>query len=257
MSNPPPPPPRAYICKGGRAGRRQRACRCATRTSPAAATACTRRSTATRAPSTRRRSTSAATARRPCRTGSAIRFDAGIWVVIEGPTNITKTNTISGAAWNNLVARTVQRLTRGAMNMAVTQEQAHCGSPTPSRSSSTTSTRRSSASARSSSSSIAALLSDGPRAARGLPGHRQDRAREGARQHARRHELAHPVHPRPAAVRRHGRARSTTRARALRVPPRARSSPRSCSPTRSTARARRRSRPCSRSWRRAWSPSTA
>ena len=31
-----------------------------------------------------------------------VRFDAGIWVVIEGPTNISKTNTISGAQWNAL-----------------------------------------------------------------------------------------------------------------------------------------------------------
>jgi len=31
-----------------------------------------------------------------------IRNDNGIWVVIEGPTNISKTNTISGAQWNAL-----------------------------------------------------------------------------------------------------------------------------------------------------------
>ena len=37
-----------------------------------------------------------------------------IWVEIEGPTSITKTNIIPATGWNYLLARTVQRLTRGA-----------------------------------------------------------------------------------------------------------------------------------------------
>ena len=97
----------------------------------------------------------------------------------------------------------------------------------------------------------------GPRAARGRPRHRQDEPREGARRHGAGHEQPHPVHARPAAVRRHGRHDLRPGAAPVRVPPRARSSPRSCSPTRSTAPRRRRSRRCSRSWRSRASPSTA
>jgi len=33
-----------------------------------------------------------------------VRFDAQIWVVIEGPTSISRTNIISGTQWNNLPA---------------------------------------------------------------------------------------------------------------------------------------------------------
>ena len=67
---------------------------------------------------------------------------------------------------------------------------------------------------------------------------------------------ARAVHGRPAA-RRHRRLADLQPARgALRVPARARSSPTSCSSTRSTAPRRRRSRACSSACRSATSPST-
>ncbi len=59
------------------------------------------------------------------------------------------------------------------------------------------------------------------RAARGLPGNRQDRARQGAREHARRHQFPHPVHARPAALGCHGRHDLRPGQGPVRVPPRA------------------------------------
>ncbi len=97
----------------------------------------------------------------------------------------------------------------------------------------------------------------GPPARRGLPGHRQDDAGAGAGQHRAGEPRADPVHPRPVAVR-CDRGDGLRPAQGhLRVPPRGRSSTRSCSPTRSTAPRPRPSRRCWRSWRRVASPSTA
>ena len=66
----------------------------------------------------------------------------------------------------------------------------------------------------------------------------------------------HPVHARPAAVRRHRRVGVEPGRQRVRVPARRRVRRTSCSPTRSTARRRRRSRRCSRRWRSARSRST-
>ena len=96
-----------------------------------------------------------------------------------------------------------------------------------------------------------------PPADRGRPGRRQDQPRQGARGIDRLHVEARPVHPRPAADRPRRRQRLRTLDREVPVPARARCSPTSCSPTRSTGPRRRRSRRCSRRWRSARSPSTA
>ena len=72
----------------------------------------------------------------------------------------------------------------------------------------------------------------GPPDHRGLPGRRQDDAREGARALARLQLLAHPVHARPAAVGHHGRQRLRPAHERIRLPRRARSSRTSSSSTR-------------------------
>ena len=59
----------------------------------------------------------------------------------------------------------------------------------------------------------------GPPDHRGLPGRREDDAREGARALARRLVLPPPVHARPAAVRRHRRERVQPAHERVRVPP--------------------------------------
>ena len=96
----------------------------------------------------------------------------------------------------------------------------------------------------------------GPPPDRGRARRRQDVARQGDRPRDRRLVAAHPVHPRPAADRRHRRVDLEPHQQRLRVPARARCSRTSCSPTRSTARRRRRSRRCSSRWRSARSRST-
>ena len=80
---------------------------------------------------------------------------------------------------------------------------------------------------------------------RGLPGRREDDAREGARALARLLVLPAPVHARPAAVRRHRRQRLRPARRTSSSSGRARSSRTCCSSTRSTAPRRRRRRRCS------------
>ena len=84
----------------------------------------------------------------------------------------------------------------------------------------------------------------------GHAGHGQDAARAHARERARPHVQAHPVHARPDADRRHGhrhpRGGHVARAAAPGRSCRARCSRTCCSPTRSTARRRRRSPRCSR-----------
>ena len=86
----------------------------------------------------------------------------------------------------------------------------------------------------------------GPRAARGRARHRQDHAGPGAVGVDRGVVHPHPVHARPAAVRRHRRHRSTTRRPRRSSSTRGRSSPTSSSATRSTGRRPRPSRRCSR-----------
>ena len=92
----------------------------------------------------------------------------------------------------------------------------------------------------------------------GAPGSGQDAAHphDGAR--ARPEVLAHPVHARPDAVRHHrhrpGAGRRGDRPARRWCSRPGRSSPTSCSPTKSTARRRRRSRRCSRRCRSTASP---
>ena len=88
-----------------------------------------------------------------------------------------------------------------------------------------------------------------PPADRGHPGRGQVHAGAGAGRDAGPQVFADPVHERPAAGRRAGRV-DLRRARAvLPLPCRARSSARSCSPTKSTARRPRRRARCSRRWK--------
>ena len=69
---------------------------------------------------------------------------------------------------------------------------------------------------------LAAMLAEGHVLLEDAPGHRQDQPREGARRHRAGHEQPHPVHARPAALRRHGRHDLRPGAAPVRVPPRAR-----------------------------------
>ena len=104
---------------------------------------------------------------------------------------------------------------------------------------------------------IVGLLCRGHLLIEDVPGHRQDAARQSARPQQRLQLRASAVHPGPAPGRRDrgerlqpaGSRRSSSAAD--------RSSPRCCSPMRSTGRRRRRSRRCSRRWRSGRSPSTA
>ena len=102
------------------------------------------------------------------------------------------------------------------------------------------------------------LLAEGHVLLEDVPGTGKTMLAQGARQHRRTARArAHPVHARPAAVRRHRRHGLRPGAAAGSSSTPGRSSPTSCSPTRSTAPRRRPSRRCSRSWRSARSPSTA
>ena len=104
---------------------------------------------------------------------------------------------------------------------------------------------------------LIALAAERPRADRGLPGRGQDRAGAGARALDRRRLRAHPVHGRPAARRRGRRQRSTTSASSASSSGPGRSSPTSCSSTRSTAPRPRRSPACSSACRSGGSRSTS
>ena len=97
----------------------------------------------------------------------------------------------------------------------------------------------------------------GPPADRGRAGRRQDEPGQGAGGVDRLHVEAGPVHARPAARRPRRRQHLPALDRAVPASSRARCSPTSCSPTRSTGPRRRPSRRCSRRWRSARSPSTA
>ena len=97
----------------------------------------------------------------------------------------------------------------------------------------------------------------GARPPRGLPGARQDPGRPLLRPGPRPRLRAGAVHPRPAARRPHRLVPLRPARGAVRVPPRAASSPACCSPTRSTAPRRRPSPRCSRRCRSARSPSRA
>ena len=88
----------------------------------------------------------------------------------------------------------------------------------------------------------------GPPAHRGRARRRQDQPGQGAGRVDRRHLRPHAVHPRPAAHRRRRRHGVEPQRRASSSSGPARSSPTSCSPTRSTGPRRRRSRRCSRRW---------
>ena len=123
--------------------------------------------------------------------------------------------------------------------------------------SSTTSARSSRARTRSIRLALIGLPRQRSRAVRGHAGHGQDDARPRDRPDDQRQAVADPVHARPAAGRHHRLARARPQDRRLRLPRRARSSPTSSSPTRSTGPRRRRSRRCSRRWPSGGSPSTA
>ena len=101
VSNPPPPPPRAYICKGGpQGGGNAVQVRYENFTGGGH-----RMYTSIDGDSSafyKETFNIGGDGKQTLQNWLGVRFDAGIWVVIEGPTNITKTNTISGAAWNNL-----------------------------------------------------------------------------------------------------------------------------------------------------------
>ena len=101
VSNPPPPPPRAYICKGGvQGGGHAVQVRYENFTGGGH-----RMYTSLDGDSSafyKETFNIGGDGTQSLQNWLGIRNDAGIWVVIEGPTNITKTNTISGAAWNNL-----------------------------------------------------------------------------------------------------------------------------------------------------------
>ena len=96
----------------------------------------------------------------------------------------------------------------------------------------------------------------GPHPRRGLPGRRQDRARARALALDRLPVRARPVHGRPAAGRHRRHQRLQPARGSASSSARARSSPTSCSSTRSTAPRRRRSPACSSACRSATSPST-
>ena len=130
-------------------------------------------------------------------------------------------------------------------------------SPSCSARSPTTSSGSSRARPRSSSSRSLCLRRRGPPAHRGRARRGQDQPGQGAGRVDRLHVRPHAVHPRPAAVRRRRRDRVEPRRPASSSSAPARSSPTSCSATRSTGPRRRRSRRCSRPWTSARSPSTA
>ena len=93
---------------------------------------------------------------------------------------------------------------------------------------------------------------------RGRPRRGQDQPGQGPRPLARRVVRAHPVHPRPAALRRRRRlACSTASDAGVQLPARAGVRRRGRWPTRSTGPRPRPSRRCSRRWPRSRSPSTA
>lgn len=101
VSNPPPPPPRAYICKGGTQGggyavqvRYENFAGGGHRmyTSLDGDSSAFYKETFS----------ISGNGKQTLQNWLGIRNDNGIWVVIEGPTNISKTNTISGAQWNAL-----------------------------------------------------------------------------------------------------------------------------------------------------------
>ena len=92
---------------------------------------------------------------------------------------------------------------------------------------------------------------------RGLPGRREDDAREGARALGRLLVLADAVHARPAALGRDRRERLQPAHERVRVPARPGVREPRCSSTRSTAPRRRRRRRCSSACRRTRSRSTA
>ena len=92
-------------------------------------------------------------------------------------------------------------------------------------------------------------LRRGPPPHRGRPRRREDVDGQGDRPLDRRQLAPHPVHARPAPVRRHGRVGVEPRRRTSSSSGPVGSSPTSSSPTRSTGPRRRRSRRCSRRWR--------
>ena len=104
---------------------------------------------------------------------------------------------------------------------------------------------------------LVVLLAEGHLLIEDVPGVGQDDPGQGAGRLDRRHRPADPVHPRPAAERRHRRGDLRPGDPGVRVQARARSSPTSSSPTRSTAPRPRPSPPCWSAWRSARSPSTA
>ena len=104
---------------------------------------------------------------------------------------------------------------------------------------------------------LVALMCRGHLLIEDVPGHRQDRPRQGPRPEPRLLVPADPVHPGPAAVRRDRAVDLQPEDPGVRVPARARSWPRSSSPTRSTGRRRRPSRACSSAWTSARRRSTA
>ena len=83
--------------------------------------------------------------------------------------------------------------------------------------------------------SLTCMLSEGHLLLEDFPGTGKTQLARAHLGHRPGHELAHPVHARPAAQRRHRRDDLRPGHQGLRVPPRARSSRRSSSPTRSTA----------------------
>ena len=94
---------------------------------------------------------------------------------------------------------------------------------------------------------LAGILANGHVLIEDYPGPRQDPHRAPAGPGARPRLPPHPVHARPAPQRHHRQLPLRPARGPLRVPGRARSSPTSCSPTRSTAPRPRRRRRC---WRR-------
>lgn len=101
VSNPPPPPPRAFICKGGpQGGGNAVQVRYENFTGGGH-----RMYTSLDGDSSafyKETFSISGDGKQTLQNWLGVRFDSGIWVVIEGPTNISKTNTISGAQWNNL-----------------------------------------------------------------------------------------------------------------------------------------------------------
>jgi large repetitive protein len=101
VSNPPPPPPRAFICKGGSQGGGHAV---QVRFENFTSGGHTMYTSLDGDSSAFYKETFSigGDGKQTLQNWLGIRNDSGIWVVINGPTNITKTNTISGAAWNSL-----------------------------------------------------------------------------------------------------------------------------------------------------------